>query len=738
MSLRRHRDLLSAAQAVIALAAVGLAEGTSPLILAMTIALGIHAFVRPLARESSRIAERLWTLGTLAALSIAVYRAFAWAQILDAGIDFLLFLIIQRFYCRQRCREHLQLFLLGSVLMSIGAVINTDLNYPFLLALYLPIAAMGLILIQLVSEAERLGSRVEHEVERHARAQSGVLWRSAIGVALMAGLAGFAVFVVFPRFGIGTMIRGPARTEMTSGFSDRVKLGHFGTIRDDASVVMRVQPHPHGESREEAAHLPLYFRGTAFDRYENGGWTHSKAAHASGVLRVLGYWVFAEQGRTIVRVDKATRLGRRPAPLRPRAVPGFAASQKLSAMSIILEDIGTDLVFVPSSPLGLHFETRALGGPRRVHAGSDRQLAVPGRPPGAFKYEVLSRLTPPTPAELTAVGRPDTSTHTAYLQGAGERSTAITELSRALTHRAEARLEKVKSVMSHLGQLDYTTDLAAFERTPGDADPVEGFLFETRAGHCEYFATAAAVLLREAGVPTRVVNGYLGADWNHIGRYYAVRQANAHSWIEVHFGDLGWVTFDPTPPQGRPAAVPTSTTTSIAQWIDALRNTYLQHVIDFGLADQLALLRGMGLRTPEQRGLRWDAAALWALVPVLAGVGWRLASRLRTRAGSPRETQLYRRILSEFAGRAYPRRDHESATGFARRLEAQGAPAAHVMRSFAELYSRLRFGRRSTPADRAQLGRIADEVSAELQASPRSDEPASQETPRPSEGVVRP
>ena len=83
-------------------------------------------------------------------------------------------------------------------------------------------------------------------------------------------------------------------------------------------------------------------------------------------------------------------------------------------------------------------------------------------------------------------------------------------------------------------------------------DPVADFLFNVKAGHCEYFATAMAVMLRTRGVVARVVNGFLPGEYNEAAGAYTVRQSDAHSWVEVYFPETrSWVTFDPTPSAGR-------------------------------------------------------------------------------------------------------------------------------------------------------------------------------------------
>ena len=81
---------------------------------------------------------------------------------------------------------------------------------------------------------------------------------------------------------------------------------------------------------------------------------------------------------------------------------------------------------------------------------------------------------------------------------------------------------------------------------PLSGNPVESFLFDTRRGFCEHYATAFVVLMRQAGVPARVVTGYQGGQWNSIGHFLEVKQADAHAWAEVWLEESGWTRIDPT------------------------------------------------------------------------------------------------------------------------------------------------------------------------------------------------
>jgi transglutaminase-like putative cysteine protease len=93
---------------------------------------------------------------------------------------------------------------------------------------------------------------------------------------------------------------------------------------------------------------------------------------------------------------------------------------------------------------------------------------------------------------------------------------------------------------------DYEYDLGS--ASGAAQDPLDHFLFESKRGHCEFYSTAMAMMLRVRGVPSRNVTGFVGGTYNRFGEFYAVRQGDAHSWVEAYLPDRGWIRFDPTPP----------------------------------------------------------------------------------------------------------------------------------------------------------------------------------------------
>ena len=125
---------------------------------------------------------------------------------------------------------------------------------------------------------------------------------------------------------------------------------------------------------------------------------------------------------------------------------------------------------------------------------------------------------------------------------------------------AEAVTERARALESYLrdsGQFHYTLEMGVNDAR---LDPVEDFLVNRKKGHCEYFSSALALLLRSIDIPTRVVNGFKGGDWNDLTQSMNVRQKHAHSWVEAYVGHDAqnspiWITLDATPVVDRDESV---------------------------------------------------------------------------------------------------------------------------------------------------------------------------------------
>lgn len=241
-----------------------------------------------------------------------------------------------------------------------------------------------------------------------------------------------------------------------------------------------------------------------------------------------------------------------------------------------------------------------------------------------------------------------------------------------------------------------------------DLNSVDDFLFNTRSGFCGHYASAFVTLMRAAGIPSRVVTGYHGGEWNPIGEYLIVRQADAHAWAEIWVQDRGWTRIDPTgvvaPDRLQRAALDRigagefaadALVAELGWWPravltwDAANTWWKTRVLDFDLRSQLNLMKKLGFEAPGLRELGWmlaGALALW-----LAIVGLRVS---RSPAPPPVDplARSYRRLCRRLAAAGAARAPHEGPMDYSHRLSREQPQIAAVVTPLLVDYATLRFG----------------------------------------------
>jgi len=278
-------------------------------------------------------------------------------------------------------------------------------------------------------------------------------------------------------------------------------------------------------------------------------------------------------------------------------------------------------------------------------------------------------------------------------------------LAESLRAQAGSDYAFVQAVLGYLraGGFTYTTTP---ERLGPDA--IDEFLFDTREGFCGHYASAFVVLMRAAGVPARIVTGYLGGEWNPIGGYLIVRQSDAHAWAEVWLEGRGWTRVDPTAAvaperlrRGILDLMPDALSvrqrllhaspwlTALLQRWDAADGWWTSHVVRFDYSAQLDLLGRLGVHSPDARHLGW--AFMLALCGWLAIIAWQVGRSVRP-VRPDALARAYARLCRKLARVAPPREPHQGPLSFAAAVIAHRPDLEPAVGPLLNRYAQLRYG----------------------------------------------
>src|ERR1043166_2174073 len=516
---------------------------------------------------------------------------------------------------------------------------------------------------------------------------------------LIFGLA-LPIFFITPRSTEGALaMPGGSPSSGFVGFSDRVTLGDIGRLNESNQLVMRVRVEGPGASQPGG----LRWRGVALDRFDGRHWFQSNDARATYP---------AAEGGDLFRLGTTEDLSR------------------VTTQTFFVEPIDTPVLFAAPRAVALQ------GAFPYVRRDRDDALSTRPHAQERITYTVYSDTVEPTPERLRADRMPDPKGTTAslrrpvedYLQLPSTLDTRVASLAWTVVRQAGARntFDAARAIEAHLNRNAYGGDYRySLTMRAAGPDPLSDFLFNVRAGHCEYFATAMAVMLRTLRIPARVVNGFQAGEYNAAADAYVVRQADAHSWVEVYFPESdAWVTFDPTPADGRAAGTSGGGLSgALRRYAGALELFWLPYVVAYHRRGQQTLARSVEERVSSSvRGasesadsLRARLSAWWAgrsggtgplavlPSPLAVALGlfllaaavllWlrraRLLELLRgMRRGKPDAAvvEFYRRMTEALAARGLRRRADETPLEFA---SALGTPEVLTI---TRAYNRIRFG----------------------------------------------
>lgn len=425
-----------------------------------------------------------------------------------------------------------------------------------------------------------------------------------------------------------------------SGFSSFLWLGSMKGMLQSDKIVMRVRGAPTD-----------YLRGIVYVTYAQGSWTRRTAER---VVREV-----PREGRSGTTEIELVRSG-------PRYFTPLGA-QELSASTgfVMVDDVG---IFEP----------------------------VAGDPAKRLWYTNAPDQSTPTQIPKVASGGLPSNRE---LSLPWELQRELRQLALSWTHGAETPRAKLEALTLRLrSEYEYSLD---FERQDG-VDPILDFLLRDKSGHCEYFATALALLGRSIGVPTRVVAGFTVSEFNAVGGYYLVRERNAHSWVEAWTGQ-GWETFDATPRTESLGGAKAAThwlggfldlmASSWSRFMDWLLERELSEVIGALTFAVALLLLVRLLRLRRAAGAKQDRAADADSPPLPAWLDLEKTLKARGLERSPAETPEAwgARIAAALPGAVGAQLEQASRAYAAFRYGAVGEEAA-LQAQLAQLETRMRAG----------------------------------------------
>ena len=417
-------------------------------------------------------------------------------------VHMVFFLAVLKLLTSTTERDYGYLKVIAGLELVAAALLSGSLSFLFFLGLFL-LAAVATF----ASSEVRRGS-----VGRAAVSRTGLrMFPQRLGVLvgfLFAGIVFLSagLFLVLPRTARAALERLiPQRYHMT-GFSNSVNLGEIGEIQQSSMAVMHVRSYADDP-------LPaMKWRGSALSQFDGKRWFNTP--YEDRIVRVPG-------GELAVR----------------SAVIGKRQGRDLLYRARV-EPIAADTLFFAGQP-----ETISVGVPQ-LRSGPGGSFHVLPRDAGrALEYGVRAFL-PDEWAEVRFTASPLPDRQREQLLALPPLDSRIPDLARKMTDGASNDIEQARSIERHL-RTDYSYTL----QLPSQqwADPLAHFLFERRKGHCEYFASSMAVMLRTLGIPSRVVTGFQSGVYNSITGWRVIRASDAHSWVEAWLDGRGWTTFDPTP-----------------------------------------------------------------------------------------------------------------------------------------------------------------------------------------------
>jgi protein-glutamine gamma-glutamyltransferase len=611
-------------------------------------------------------------------------------SMLAATVHLVLFATVAKVFSASTHRDYTYLAILSLLMMLASAVLTIKTTFLLFFTLYVLFAIATLISYEIKRSIENSRCSDSNTLLVSPRNRPGIeraLGRTAAGLGMGIIAASSLFFFLIPRYRSGYLTGLGTQTENITGFSESVKLGDLSRIMRSGTVVFRVLPE--GNPR---AYFGIKWRGLALDSFDGRHWYNDNTKQTA----------VPPVSNGLFNIPREAGAENRP--------------EKTLHYKVLLSPISSDVVFAAS------FAWRITGRMRLLSLDETDSLHDTQHVFTPVQYAVVSQVGLPSPRALRHAPEVYSSTiRLLYLRLPPKLDPRIRELAEKVSAAARNNYDRAVEIQTYLRD-NFAYTLEGQEIDP--SDPIGSFLFTTRKGYCEYFASAMAIMLRTMGIPARLVNGFQTGSYNRYGKDFVVRARDAHSWVEVYFPRYGWIPFDPTPPDPHPVIA-----SELDDYIDTLSLFWSEWIINYDFSHQMQLatqaevqsrrlqgdvnhrfdhlraeLAGFALRV-ERRLVAHKFLLLLVVIGIAAGLvlggrDWTLQELkflwVCNILHSDRPLTLqeasfsYHRFLNILVEKGFRKLPSETPQEFARRLDR--SPLADRAREFTRLYNAARYG----------------------------------------------
>ncbi|MGH7884752.1 MAG: transglutaminaseTgpA domain-containing protein, partial [Thermodesulfobacteriota bacterium] len=558
----------------------------------------------------------------------------------------------------KKIRDYQQILLLSFFQVVASCVLTTSISFGIILVVYLFLSLLALILLNIKKERDQVSSDRQLKIDLYS------LFRFEILIIVFVLTLTSIFFLIMPRFNnefLSGVFSKPK--SIKSGFSDEVTLGEIGEIKADNTPVMRVQIM---DFKPDDIDGPIYWRGLALDEFNGKSWKAGKDSEKF-------FYRQNEYGQIVVREN--------------------LKKSRVFEQEIVTEPIDTKVLFSADSPVSFSkIPNGKIISYNNSYSLFDYQKS-------RLKYIAHSVINKPGAKEL----KEDTGDipENILFQFAKKppSSQKFTELAESLYDGNKSYYDNIINVRNYiLSNYKYTRVL----KKGTSPYPLDDFLFKLKEGHCEYFASAMVLILREMGIPARIVTGFLGGEFNNLGNFYLVRESNAHAWTEVYFPNHGWVLFDSTPEASDPSH--SEAGSFIGSYIDFLKFRWSRYVVDFTRRDQLNLFENVNKKVSKanfnlKRGsilkvnINRDIALIFCLF-IFSFIFFRnkgISSGIFKR-DSDKIVKIYKKTLKSLNKKGYKKSDYLTPDEFLQSLKSNNYQIYKIFERITFLYQEARFG----------------------------------------------